>query len=311
MSAQVTQLRPPRPIKARHVQLLTHMTAGQAFRVTLQNCLTQIAGNVPSVRARQSEGVHQLRVGLRRLNTALVSFGDPFRIKRVKSLRRQTKAMAKMFGPARDLDVFLDECLGPVMQATQKSQSLILLKERAEDARTKAWDEALEKLESGVLQNFLDEATAASTAKRWEKIGGAPIAETAASTLQNTLAKAHKCARHLDRGEDEDFHRLRLALKRLRYTTEFFECLYQPAVVGAYLNRLKSLQDVLGAMNDAAAARAMLQHLSPEDANEQALCEQSHASDLIAGWHAARSARLTAKALRKWERLRGEQPFWH
>lgn len=198
------------------------------------------------------------------------------------------------------------------MQAAQESEALCVLKARAEEARGQAWDVALERLESGTLQNFLDEAAAVSEAERWERIGTSLIAVTAASTLESNLARANKRARHLDRGEARDFHRLRLALKKLRYTTEFFEGLYDRPLMGPYLDKLKSLQDVLGEMNDAVAARAMLERLIAEDAGgEQALALLSHASGLVTGWHAARAPNLTAKALRKWERFRGEEPFWH
>jgi len=305
MSASTTK-----PVKARPIQLVPQMTTGEAFRVTLQECLAQIAGNLPAVRARQSEGVHQLRVGFRRLNAALMSFGDPFRVKRLKIMRRQAKALASAFGPLRDLDVFLSECLPPVMQAAPENESLTVLKARAEGARNAAWDTALTMLASGRVQNFLDDAAATSESKRWTKIGTSPIAVTAGATLEGSLARALKRARPLDRAEDQDFHRLRLASKRLRYATEFFEGLYDAAITSAYLEKLKSLQDCLGEMNDVVAARAMLQRLAAEaDENQQAPFAEASA-DIIT-WHAARGPARTAKALRKWEKLRGEQPFWH
>ncbi len=289
---------------------MADMTAEDGFRVSLLECLAQISANIPAVRARESEGVHQLRVGLRRLHTALFAFGDPFRIATVKRLRRRTKGLAGIFGPARDLDVFLEEVFGPVAKAVPDNDSLAVLKTRAEDARASAWDDGLEKLEEGGLQEFLDEVAATAESKSW-KSGGIPIRDAAARTLEESFLRARKRARRLDHGEDRDFHRLRIALKKLRYTSEFFDGLYRKKEVGDYLGRVKMLQDVLGAMHDVAAARQTLLRLTADEpASARSAAQLSYASGLITGWHESRAEGLADKARKNWKKLSRAEQFW-
>jgi CHAD domain-containing protein len=304
-------LRAPKPVKAHPVRLIADMTAEEAFRVSVLECLAQISANIPVVRARESEGVHQLRIGLRRLHTALFAFGDPFRSPAVKRLRRRAKGLARIFAPARDLDVFLEEVFAPVAASANGNDALAFLKARTEDARATAWDDALGKLEEGGLQEFLDETAAMAEARGHVEGGGAPIARTAGHTLEEGFLRARKRARRIGHGEARDFHRLRIALKKLRYTGEFFEGLYEKKDVRAYLDAVKNLQDVLGAMHDIAAARQTLSRLSAEQpASARSAAQLSYASGLIAGWHESRAVGMADKARKKWKKLNHAEQFW-
>jgi len=301
----------PRPVKARPVRLNEDMNAEDGFRVATLECLAQISANIPAVRAREVEGVHQLRVGLRRLHTGLFAFGDPFRIATVKRLRRRTKGLAGIFGPARDLDVFLEDVFAPVAQSANGNEALAFLKNRIEDARAKEWNEALGKLDEGGLQEFLDEVAATAEGRSWGKGSAEPILETSARTLEESFLRARKRARRIDRGEDRDFHRLRIALKKLRYTAEFFEGLYKKKRLKNYLDCVRDLQDVLGGMHDVAAARQTLMRLTAEEpASARSASQLAYASGLITGWHESRAAGLADKARKKWKNLNRAEQFW-
>ena len=75
------------------------------------------------------------------------------------------------------------------------------------------------------------------------------------------MAKRHRKA--LKRGRDfarltpVERHRLRIALKKLRYATEFFHSPYPKKRTHAYLAALKELQDTLGHLNDVAVAETL------------------------------------------------------
>jgi CHAD domain-containing protein len=304
-------VRSAKPVKARPVRLNAEMTAEDGFRVAVLECLAQISANIPAVRAREAEGVHQLRVGLRRLHTALFAFGDPFRVATVKRLRRRTKGLAGIFGPARDLDVFLKDVFTPVARSAGRNEALVFLKKRIEDARAEVWDDGLGKLDEGSLQEFLDEVAAIAEGKSWGKGSKEPILETSARTLEESFLRAGERGRRIDHGDDRDFHRLRIALKRLRYTSEFFEGLYKKKQLNEYLDRLRKLQDVLGAMHDIAAARQTLLRLTAEEpASARGAAQLAHASGLITGWHESRAVDLSQKARKKWKKLSHAEQFW-
>src|SRR5690606_24945293 len=63
---------------------------------------------LPVARAGEApEGVHQMRVALRRLRSALRIFGKVLACDAVSDLDARLKTLARALGPARDWDVFL------------------------------------------------------------------------------------------------------------------------------------------------------------------------------------------------------------
>ena len=108
----------PVAVKAKPILLPMDATADEAFRLTLQHCRAHIAANIPAVvEARAVEGVHQLRVALRRLRVGLAAFGKEFRTPPIEALRVRAKILAQGLAPARDLDVFIDELFEPAAHA--------------------------------------------------------------------------------------------------------------------------------------------------------------------------------------------------
>lgn len=66
----------PVPEKKLDVRIHSGMTAEDAYTSILWGCLAQIQANeAPILALRKPEGVHQMRVGLRRLRTCGVLFG--------------------------------------------------------------------------------------------------------------------------------------------------------------------------------------------------------------------------------------------
>lgn len=59
-----------RAVTARRVRLTRRMSIEEAFRATVLECLAQVGGNAPAIRAHEPRGIHQIRVGLRRLQMA-------------------------------------------------------------------------------------------------------------------------------------------------------------------------------------------------------------------------------------------------
>ena len=70
---------PAQPVKARVARIHPKMSPDDAFRTTLADCLAQMTANAGVLRhGRSTDGLHQLRIGLRRLEVALKSFGEAF-----------------------------------------------------------------------------------------------------------------------------------------------------------------------------------------------------------------------------------------
>ena len=297
-------------VGARPLRIGRDMNVEDAFRVTLLECLAHVAGNVAAVtRSREVEGLHQLRVGLRRLSVAFSAFGEEFHTAALRELQERTKAFASGIAPARDLDVFADELFAPPVEAAGHDAAFSMLRERLDAARTEAWDQAVERVSSVEFAILLDDIAAAAQSRNWTS--HAPVKSVAPRRLDEYLIKARKRGRHLKALEQRDCHRLRISLKKLRYAAEFYAPLYRKKKVRSYVKAIKELQDLLGAFNDAGQVRAILSQLTADgDIAPRAQADLFFASGLINGWHCARASRLGKSALKRWDKFKRARPFW-
>jgi CHAD domain-containing protein len=313
---------PVRIVRARPVRLSRKIPVEEAFRLTVFECLAHVAANAPAIlHKRDVEALHQMRVGLRRLHVALTAFGEEFRTPALKEIRKRTKAFTDAIGPARDLDVFLGELFDEPARVSGYSEAFMALRERAESVRNDAWNQAIAHVESAEFSVFLDDVAAAAETHSWfaKAIGAnafkprfhadAPVERTAARILDGHLIKVSKRGRHMKSLSEHDRHRLRIALKKLRYAAEFFEPLYKKKHVGIYLKRLRALLEDLGALNDLVTVRGQLKQLTLDDASRNP--DISFAAGLVDGWHSARADRLGQQAVKRWKKFRHTRPFWH
>ena len=101
-------------------------------------------------------------------------------------------------------------------------------------------------------------------------------------------------------------HALRIVVKKQRYTAEFFAGFYSLKETKRYLRSLFVLQDILGAMNDTANAKRLL--------NEVAIAEdegsQQEAVGIVLGWSASRAALTKLELEQAWARFNKTKPFW-
>ena len=249
-----------RPSKAKPAFLPPNATAEDAFRLTLTQCKWHIAANIPAVvEGRELEGMHQLRVGFRRLRVALSSFGGEFRTPSLQTLRVRAKKISARLAAARDLDVFLDELFEPTANANGSQDAFAVLRSRAQAARRRAWDDAVSHVMSPAFSGFMNDLSTAVDRRGWREgtYGAAhvtkgviafeaPATQLAERMLDHRLAQAKKRARRLEKLSDAKRHQLRIGLKKLRYTAEFFAPLYEHESVARFVKRLSGMQDVLG-----------------------------------------------------------------
>ncbi|HEY2033661.1 MAG TPA: CHAD domain-containing protein, partial [Rhizomicrobium sp.] len=303
-------------VKARAAILPRDIPAEDAFRLTLLQCQWHIAANISAVvEARDIEGLHQMRVGFRRLRVAFTSFGKHFRNIELDMLKDRAKRMAENLGPARDLDVFTDELLEPAARANGAVESFELLRNRANDARRTAWDFAVTHVMSPGFAGFMADLNSAVERRIWlegakdTSVFDEPAQDMAAGVLGRRLKTAKKQAKRLKEASDEQIHHLRIALKKLRYTGEFFAPLYGKEGVEEFDKRLSKMQDSLGAVHDVVVARETLARLTA-GANDHSDSGISFAAGIVYGWHLDRSTHIFKKSVKRWKRFAGTEPFW-
>ncbi len=298
----------PLPVTARAPLLDGLVPAQEAFSVILFECLAHASANIPAVvEAKSSEGLHQFRVGLRRLRTALSTFGKA--LPDLMALSDRAKAVTLAVGPARDLDVFLAELLEPAIAQLGPQTGFEVLKLRAERARERAWVQVFMALTHPEMQSFQDDVAAAASAKLWAGEGRLKLGAVAPALLSHHLKRAKRRGQTLTTAPER--HRLRIALKKLRYTSEFFTPLYKDKAVARFTLPLKELQDLLGHLNDTAQLRAIVGRLMLEEAGEAGVqADLSHAAGLLLGWHQASAEAEAAKMHKRWKAFQKADVFW-
>jgi inorganic triphosphatase YgiF len=304
--------------KAGRIELPEDCVAEEAFRTTLNHCLRHIARNTGAVAdARDPEGIHQIRVGLRRLRAALSAFGDAFRAAPLEELRARAKTLADVFGETRELDVFALELLAPIEELSNKPPGLPQLRLALDEIRRECWDRATELVRSDEFTGFLLDLAVAVEARVWRDGANAekfdqflrPAQSLAAESLEKALKKAIRRAKHLTELDTDQRHKLRIELKRLRYTAEFFAPLFSGKEVKPFLERLSKLQDLFGTLNDAATAAHILRRIN-EHAGVGGGPERIEAAAFVDGWHQSQVGPTWDKAQKRWKRFIKAEPFW-
>ena len=302
-------LGPAQPVKARPTRINRTMRPEDAFRASLSDCLVQMTANAATLRAGRSvEGLHQLRVALRRLEVALKGFGEEFRQEWLGDLRSRAKILSSRLGPARDLDVFITQLLDVPAEEGDR-EAFANLRLRMEEMRDKAWKQAVDCITGTDFALFVDDV-AALAHSRLPMAPDTRLNRVAARLLDRQQKRAVKRGRKARSGEEGDLHRLRIALKKLRYTAEFLSPLYSKEKVRRYVKKLRGLQEQLGAINDIAHVRASMTTLLRETDGKRASPGERYAAGLVAGWYRARRPLIAKKALKRWRKFRKVTPFW-
>lgn len=203
---------------------------------------------------KDTEFVHQLRVGARRAVTALDVFASCLPAKIYRRARRKLRRLRRAAGRARDWDVFL--------LALDRDAPLLPGKEfllgYALGQRLLA-QERLETAAGGFRAGFARFARKVVKAVRPPQAGrrGRVLLDLA----QPLLAKQLK---HFDRAAArnpnnlEYLHRARIAGKKLRYTMEVFANCYAASFREKLYPAVEEVQEILGRFNDSQMASLRL-----------------------------------------------------
>src|SRR5689334_17799633 len=89
------------------------MSGAEALRRTGTACLDQIIGNEGAVLAGVPEGIHQMRVAVRRLRALLSAFAKILPSEERRVAAAELRWLARALGQARNLDVLISGLLSP------------------------------------------------------------------------------------------------------------------------------------------------------------------------------------------------------
>lgn len=314
----------PEAVRAGRLGLDPEASVGEALGHILRACLGQWLENLAAAAdGRDIEGVHQLRVAIRRCRSALSLFTEAIGAAERRRWNDRLKAIVAATGPARDLDVFLAETLPAIATAAGEDDAAALaaVEARARAVREKAYADTRRFLDGrehadlGLdfadwigLEGWHETVTAEEAA-----ILASPVTDLARRLLEKRHRKVRKLGRHFSRLNDMERHEVRLALKKLRYGVEFLGGLFPGKAARRYAKAAAELQDLLGQANDRAGTRALLNGLA-EAAPARPVAERlalERGLGFILGWQEQTAAAQRREADAAWAEFAEQRPFWH
>lgn len=306
----------PEPVRAAAVVLNGKAISRKVFSQIAWNCIGQMRDNEQAVlQANDPEGLHQLRVGIRRLRSLFGVYRSFLAPGAQETILEELAWAQKALGPARDWDVFVEETLALVQKEMPEEKSLSHLARAAAsmrdttsgDARAFVRSERYALLLLRLFKGLEADSFFADEDKSVRKVLRKPVHDLAASVLTQHDRRVRKLAARVDELEIEDVHRLRLRVKKMRYSAEFFRSLFTAKKAKRRSKALAKLQEALGAVNDAAVCEELLEHLTaaaPRNANLRV------ASGILRGWYGALSAHSIASLAALWQDYEATPCFW-
>jgi CHAD domain-containing protein len=250
--------------------------------------------------SRRPVGIHQTRVALRRLRAAFSIFRGavvgPTEARLVRGLSAEAKWLAGECAPARDLHVFLNETVSDMPPVVRRAASRVA-KAHLERART-ALTGARYNAFNSQLAAFAS-ATEASSPSRLDDFGRA--------VLDQRHGKVERRGRRIGGLDGKRLHRLRIAIKKLRYAATFLQPAFASRAAKAYIEATVRLQGALGALNDREVAGQMVADIAvaARPAEDVAKPLRQLAKQAASG-----DKRRRKRLQRAWKTFKGAEPFW-
>ncbi|WP_270936698.1 CHAD domain-containing protein, partial [Falsiroseomonas oryzae] len=294
-------LDPDLDVEAALVLALGHLT-----EVLLWHAPAAAAGTTP-------EGVHQMRVAMRRMRSLLRVFRPACDGPSLRRFDAGLKGLAGVLGPARDWDVWLGGLGAEVAAALPEERRIAALLRAARTTREAAYAALRPVLAGPELRRVAWDAVALAETRPWRVEGEPEQAERRSGTLADFAAGVldKRWRRIEDAGEDiadlptDDFHALRIEAKRMRYAAELFSPLWGRKRGKRFLSRLAEVQEAFGLANDAVVAHALMGALVGRDGR------LAWAAGVAEGWALARARRARGRAGAAWKDLLDGGIFWN
>jgi inorganic triphosphatase YgiF len=310
--------RGPATHKAAPIEVAPGAALEELLAAVAESCASQVVANEPAAFVGSDpEGVHQMRVGARRLRSALAFFAPVLPERQRDPLRDELRWLAAELGQARDLDVFVGELLEPLAALRPEDRALAALRDAAQEARATAHHRVRDALGSSRYPRTVFELGAWLARRSWREQALSessallfmPARGFASPLLERRHKRARKLGRRLGEASPEERHRLRIRLKKLRYAAEFARGLWPGKRAERYARRLGRLQDVLGRLNDGVTAERLVGETLARLPGEVPV-DVARAAGFAAGF-SAHAAQVEIAALpRRWKRFEEAGSFW-
>ena len=265
----------------------------EAIASIINSCIAHFTGNFPAFEAGDAvNAVHQMRVAMRRLRSILNLFQRAFPCPEFEAFRMQAKEIASGMGAARNWDVFLQLLRDGPAAAFPEQEGFELIFANAEQHREAGYDCVRDLLAAPQTTCFILSMQSFVARRGWRNVLAPealtrltePAKNFAAANLNRMHGKLLKKGKNLQELPPYERHQVRVGLKKIRYTADLFDGLFdRRGQLRDFERCTAKLQDRLGSYNDLITALELLGQL------ETTAPSTNHAAGIIAGWcrHAA------------------------
>jgi triphosphatase len=309
------------PAKAAPIDLPARTRTRDAFKVIGRACLRQVVASEPALMNGDPEGVHQMRVGLRRLRAAMSLFSSLLREPQTAALKAELKWLTSELAPARELEVLVTRVVAPMRKQRARWGGMPSLSHELTEKREAAVTCAQNAVRSARFCALTLDVAAWLEVGEWRtpednlarERGDLAIAVLAAEQLDRRWRKVCKKGKALAELDARSRHKLRIQTKKLRYSVEFFASVFPSKRAmkrrERFLPALERLQDGLGDLNDIAVHERRIAAMGVRHA--RANPERAFAAGLLTGREDARIDAAMAAAKDAYADLVKVKPFWH
>lgn len=297
------------PVYPPKLELPPGIALPDAIKAILRQNFARFFENIPAAQAGIPGGIHQVRVGLRRLRSTVAAFKPVMRLAEADGLLREVKALFNAFEPVREADVFVADTLPKLVEAGMKPKLAATVAERIAEFRAREQAKVTALLQSTETAKLIVRLYGWIESGRWMKFDR-PLdllldKRQAADFARPRLRKLHKAllrkARKARNSTDlDDWHRARIAAKKLRYAADpLLPTLdLPPEVALTYRKSIEAIQGELGQLNDIVVAERFLETVK---ASLPARQRQPLAKTLglLEAWQARTSDQVLVEAARE------------
>jgi triphosphatase len=305
----------PPAVHAEPVVLDPDMTVDAALQKIGRSCLAQLLRNEPAVLSAQPEGVHQMRVAVRRLRSAISSLKKILPQEDVQWVTEELRSLGNTLGPARNLDVFAAELVPAARDGLPDEPGWDDLAATLDRLRVAAHKQIRDAILSRRYTASMLRLLRWFEASGWRRHSASgepdPMASPISAIAPDVLDRRRRKVRQRGKGFGSlvppERHKLRIAVKKLRYTVELFSSLFDRDGLERFVGRLKRLQGDLGYANDVRVAHEFVTELF---AQIEPRSPAAHAWVAVLEAHDQMLANGERKLRGNRRRLNDAAPFW-
>jgi inorganic triphosphatase YgiF len=295
------------PRRARKVELKKGYTCGEAFAAIFRSAGQQIVENrIAVLESDEPESAHQLRIGLTRLRSAHRALQAVINSPSFAALDSDAKTIARAVGRLRDADVLIEAIYAPVARVASGRPGMNALHRQLRAHRMAMQRATRQTLQEEAWSRLLLSLTLWPAMLERDPFMQGLAKLFARKALQKGWKKVRTSGRLVQTLEPVERHKMRRALKKLRYMSEFFAPLYDRRAVRPFIKKLKELQEIFGYVNDVSMAE-MLHDIA--DVQRHGV-ECAGAVGYVLGAHEAKAAEVWESAPERWNDLESVGPFW-